>query len=254
MSQASENHIGWLDRRILVTLEDGLEAATPAFHLLLIGRCVMSGLKGNFDCIVGIDISKDKFDALWHNRWRGRRFFRFQRPWIGRVSKSWRNILARFRVFRFNRDGVYASYHVNLFSYLVAAWRLINPSHQFHCWFPNYVKMQLRRQRRTKKDQLSLPGFSSCQWKLPCFNGRLVLLISDLRDLSASGRVWLTRWHFWKSDQQLLNITFPELEHMVGIIYEVYSQAFAAISFRKMLLEIRTLVNCPDLDCGFLWS
>ena len=23
----------------------------------------MSGLKGNFDCIVGIDISKDKFDA-----------------------------------------------------------------------------------------------------------------------------------------------------------------------------------------------
>jgi transposase len=23
----------------------------------------MSGLKGNFDCIVGIDVSKDKFDA-----------------------------------------------------------------------------------------------------------------------------------------------------------------------------------------------
>ena len=23
----------------------------------------MSGLRGNFDCIVGIDVSKDKFDA-----------------------------------------------------------------------------------------------------------------------------------------------------------------------------------------------
>ena len=41
----------------------GLEAYGTCVSPLLIGGDAMSGLKGRFDGFVGIDVSKDKFDA-----------------------------------------------------------------------------------------------------------------------------------------------------------------------------------------------
>ena len=64
MSQASVNHnrVGWIIES-LSRWRIGLEATAPAFSLLLMGGDAMSGLKGSFDCFVGIDVSKSKTGA-----------------------------------------------------------------------------------------------------------------------------------------------------------------------------------------------
>jgi len=47
----------------------------------------------------------------------------------------------------------------------------------------------------------------------------------------------------------------PELEHMVGIFTTVYSQAFAAISFRKWHLRDKDIGQLSQtLIADFLWS
>jgi len=80
----------------------------------------MSGLKGNFDCIVGIDISKDKFDACGITGEEAKIFqisvamdrkgFEKLKKHLGSASGS--SVLIGMEST--------ASYHVNLFSYLVA--------------------------------------------------------------------------------------------------------------------------------------
>jgi hypothetical protein len=52
-----------LDHRILVTLEDWSGGYGSCFSFHLLEGEAMSGLKGGFDSFVGIDVSKDKFDA-----------------------------------------------------------------------------------------------------------------------------------------------------------------------------------------------
>ena len=47
----------------------------------------MSGLKSNVDSFVGIDISKDKFDACGIPG-DEKKLFQFQRPWIGKVLRN----------------------------------------------------------------------------------------------------------------------------------------------------------------------
>ena len=87
----------------------GLETTTPAFHFLLLGGDVMSGLKDSFDCFVGIDISKDKFDAhgitgeesklIQLSATRDRKGFEKLKRHLAAVSVS--------SIFHINRDGVY---------------------------------------------------------------------------------------------------------------------------------------------------
>jgi len=47
----------------------------------------MSGLKGRFDCFVGIDVSKDKFDACGITGEEAK-LFRYLRAWIERVLRN----------------------------------------------------------------------------------------------------------------------------------------------------------------------
>jgi transposase len=125
-----------------------------------------------------------------------------------------------------------ASYHVNLFSYLVSeGYRgiLINP-----LLISNYVKMQLRKTKTDKKDAVVIAQFLLT-------NGDTLIqratpsLISDLRDLSRQRESLVDEMTSLKIEiKHLLNITFPELEHRVGIftksiikLLQQYPSAFA---------------------------
>ena len=192
----------------------------------------MSGLKGKIDSFVGIDISKDKFDACGITGEENKLFqfsatmdrngFEKLKDHLGAVSVS--SVLIGMEST--------ASYHVNLFSYLVSeGYRviLINP-----LLISNYVKMQLRKTKTDKKDAVVIAHFLLA-------NGDTLIqrvtpsLISDLRDLSRQRESLVYEMTSLKIEiKQLLNITFPELEHMVGIftksiikLLQQYHSAFA---------------------------
>jgi transposase len=195
----------------------------------------MSGLKGNFDCIVGIDVSKDKFDACGIT---GKEVKLFQIS-VAMDRKGFEKLKKQLSSFSVSSVLIgmesTASYHVNLFSYLVAAGYkviLINPLQ-----ISNYVKMELRKTKTDKKDAVVIARFLLA-------NGDTLMqratpsLISNLRDLSRQRESLVDEMTSLKIEiKQLLNITFPELEHMVGIftksILKLLQQYPSAVALRE---------------------
>ena len=195
----------------------------------------MSGLKGNFDCIVGIDVSKDKFDACGITG-EETKIFQISTSMDRKGFEKLKKQLSSF-----SESSVLigmestASYHVNLFSYLVAAGYkviLINPLQ-----ISNYVRMELRKTKTDKKDAVVIARFLLA-------NGESLMqratpsLISDLRDLSRQRESLVDEMTSLKIEiKQLLNITFPELEHMVGIftksILKLLQQYPSAVALRE---------------------
>ena len=192
----------------------------------------MSGIKGNLICFVGIDISKDKFDACGITG-EETKLFQFSatmdRKGFEKLKEHLMAVAASSVLIGMEST---ASYHVNLFSYLVAeAYKviLINP-----LLISNYVKIQLRKTKTDKKDAVVIAHFLLT-------NGDTLIqqatpsLISDLRDLSRQRESLVDEMTALKVEiKQLLNITFPELEHMVGIftksilkLLQQYPSAFA---------------------------
>jgi len=149
----------------------------------------MSGLKGRFDCFVGIDVSKDKFDACGITGEEAK-LFQISAGMDRKGLRTEGTSCICFCVIRINRMESTASYHVNLFSYLVSEGYkviLINP-----LLISNYVKMQLRKTKTDKKDAVVIAQFLLA-------NGDTLIqritpsLISDLRIFPVSGRAWWTR-------------------------------------------------------------
>ena len=81
---------------------------------------MISGLKGNFDCIVGIDISKDKFDACGITGEEAKLFqisAAMDRKGFEKLKRHFSALSVSSVLIGMEST---ASYHVNLFSYLVA--------------------------------------------------------------------------------------------------------------------------------------
>jgi transposase len=201
----------------------------------------MTGLNGNVDSFVGIDISKDKFDAcgitveetklFQFSATMDRNGFEKLKGHLGAISVS--SVLIGMEST--------PSYHVNLFSYLVSeGYRviLINP-----LLISNYVKMQLRKTKTDKKDAVVIAHFLLANGDT--LNQRATpSLISDLRDLSRQRESLVYEMTSLKIEiKQLLNITFPELEHMVGIFTK---------SIIKLLQQYPSAVALRDADLGQL--
>ena len=172
----------------------------------------MSGIKGRFDSFVGIDVSKDKFDACGITGEEAK-LFQFS---AAMDRKGFEKLKGHLAVVSASSVLIgmesTASYHVNLFSYLVSEGYsviIINP-----LLVSNYVKMQLRKTKTDKKDAVVIALFLLA-------NGNALIqrvtpsLISDLRDLSRQRESLVDEMTALKINiKRLLNITFPELEHM----------------------------------------
>lgn len=175
----------------------------------------MSGLKGHFDCFVGIDISKDKFDTCGITGEEAK-LFQFSATMDRKGFEKLKGHLAAVSISSvlIGMEST-ASYHVNLFSYLVSEGYnvlLINP-----LLISNYVKMQLRKTKTDKKDAIVIAQFLLTNGDTLIQRATLSLM-SDLRDLSRQRESLVVEMTALKIEiKRLLNITFPELEHMTGI-------------------------------------
>lgn len=150
----------------------------------------MSGFMCGFAGFVGIDVSKDKFDACGI-RSDEAKLFQFSATMDRKGFDKLKGHLAAVSISSvlIGMEST-ASYHVNLFSYLVSEGYnviLINP-----LLVSSYVKMQLRKT---------------------------------------------------KTDKNLLNITFPELEHMTGIFTK---------AILKLLLRYPSAHSLKGVDLGHL--
>ena len=175
----------------------------------------MSGFMCGFAGFVGIDVSKDKFDACGI-RSDEAKLFQFSATMDRKGFDKLKGHLAAVSISSvlIGMEST-ASYHVNLFSYLVSEGYnviLINP-----LLVSSYVKMQLRKTKTDKKDAFVIAQFLRA-------NGDTLTqrvtpsLISDLRDLSRQRESLVDDMTALKMEiKRLLNITFPELEHMTGI-------------------------------------
>ena len=205
------------------------------------GGDAMSGLQGSFDGFVGIDVSKDKFDACGITGGEVK-LFQFSAAMDRKGFEKLKGHLAAASIssILIGMEST-ASYHVNLFSYLVCEGYkvlLINP-----LLISNYVKMQLRKTKTDKKDAVVIAEFLLT-------NGDTLIqratpsLISDLRDLSRQRESLVDEMTALKIEiKRLLNITFPELEHMVGIFTK---------SILKLLQQYPSAFALRDADLGQL--
>ena len=201
----------------------------------------MSGLKGHFDCFVGIDISKDKFDTCGITG-KEAKLFQFSATMDRKGFDKLKGHLAAVSISSvlIGMEST-ASYHVNLFSYLVSEGykvTLINP-----LLISNYVKMQLRKTKTDKKDAVVIAQFLLT-------NGDTLIqratpsLISDLRDIARQRESLVDEMTALKIEiKRLLNITFPELEHMAGIFTK---------SIIKLLQHYPSAFALRDADIGQL--
>jgi transposase len=201
----------------------------------------MSGLKGNGDSFVGIDVSKDKFDACGITGDEAK-LFQFSATMDRQGFEKLKGHLAAVSISSvlIGMEST-ASYHVNLFSYLVSeGYKVIfvNP-----LLISNYVKMQIRKTKTDKKDAVVIAQFLLT-------NGDTLIqratpsLIADLRDLSRQRESLVDEMTSLKIEiKQLLNIIFPELEHMVGIFTK---------SILKLLQKYPSAFALRDADLGQL--
>jgi len=205
------------------------------------GGDAMSGLKGSFDGFVGIDISKDKFDACGITSDEVK-LFQFSATMDRKGFEKLKGHLAVVSVSSviIGMEST-ASYHVNLFSYLVSGGYkvlLINP-----LLISNYVKMQLRKTKTDKKDAVVIAQFLLASGDTLIQRAPLSL-ISDLRDLARQRESLVDEMTALKIEiKRLLNITFPELEHMVGIFTK---------SILKLLQQYPSAFALRDADLGQL--
>jgi transposase len=203
------------------------------------GGDAMSGLKGSFNGFIGIDVSKDKFDACGITG-DEKKIFQLSATMDRKGFEKLKGHLAAVSISSvlIGMEST-ASYHVNLFSYLVSEGYkviLINP-----LLISNDVKMQLRKTKTDKKDAVVIAQFLLA-------NGDTLIqrvtssLISDLRDLARQRESLVDEMTALKIEiKRLLNITFPELEHMVGIftksILKLLQQYPSAFTLRDANLD-----------------
>jgi transposase len=198
----------------------------------------MSGLKDGFECFVGIDISKDKFDVCGVARDEAK-LFQFSAAMDRKGFEKLKGHLAGSSVL-IGMEST-ATYHINLFSYLVSEGFnviLINP-----LLVSNFVKMQLRKTKTDKKDAAVIASFL-------LVNGNTLMqrvtpsLIVDLRDLSRQRESLTDEMTALKMNiKRLLNITFPELEHITDVFTK---------SMLKLIRQYPSAAALRDADHGQL--
>jgi hypothetical protein len=203
----------------------------------MVGGDAMSGSRRPFQGFVGIDVSKDKFDACGI-RGDGAKLFQFSTTMDRKgfeKLKSHHSFVSPGSVL-IGMEST-ASYHVNLFSFLASegyAVVVINP-----LLISNYVKMQLRKTKTDKKDAWVIAQFLLAN-RDSLIRRATSPLILDLRELARQRESLVDQMTSLKNDiKRILNVTFPELEHMTGIFTK---------SILKLLQHYPSAYALKDID------
>ena len=171
----------------------------------------------SFSGFLGIDVSKDKFDAYCIDI-TGEKQFYLSCP-MDRTG--FEKLVSRLGALSIPQESLLigmestACYHMNLFSFLLAGGYtavIINP-----LLISNFVKMQLRKTKTDKKDALVIAQFLLMNMDTLAQTS-ISPHVSDLRDLSRQRESLLSQMTALKCDmKRLLTITFPELEKLTGV-------------------------------------
>ncbi len=173
--------------------------------------------KTSFSGFLGIDVSKDKFDAYCIDI-NGEKHFYLS---CSMDRTGFEKLVSRLGALSISQESILigmestACYHMNLFSFLLAGGYtavIINP-----LLISNFVKMQLRKTKTDKKDALVIAQFL-LMYRDTLAQKSISPHVSDLRDLSRQRESLLSQMTALKCDmKRLLTITFPELEKQAGI-------------------------------------
>jgi len=173
--------------------------------------------KTAFSGFLGIDISKDKFDAYCIDIDGEKQFYLscpMDRVGFEKLVDCLETSSIPRESFLIGMEST-ACYHMNLFSFLLAGGYMaiiINP-----LLISNFVKMQLRKTKTDKKDALVIAQFLS-MYADGLAQTSISPHISDLRDLSRQRESLLSQMTAIKCDmKRILTITFPELEKLTGV-------------------------------------
>lgn len=171
----------------------------------------------SFSGFLGIDVSKDKFDAYCIDI-TGEKQFYLSCP-MDRTG--FEKLVSRLGALSIPQESLLigmestACYHMNLFSFLLAGGYtavIINP-----LLISNFVKMPLRKTKTDKKDALVIAQFLLMHMDTLAQTS-ISPHVSDLRDLSRQRESLLSQMTALKCDmKRLLTITFPELEKLTGV-------------------------------------
>jgi transposase len=178
---------------------------------------------------VGIDVSKDKFDACGIGG-KGEKIFSLTAPMD---RKGFEKLIVHLRGKSSLLLGLEstACYHIALFSYLTAkGYRvvIINP-----LLISNFVKLQLRKTKTDKKDALTIAQFLMLR-KEALANQVYSSDLMELRDLARRRERLSDQVTKLKGNmKRILSVTFPELEHITGV-------------FAKSVLQV--LIRFPSAD------
>lgn len=167
--------------------------------------------------IIGIDVSKDKFDTCCLNS-KGKEIFSFSATMD---SAGFDGLLQKIYSFSLSKTNVVVGmestgcYHLNLFSFLTGMnfqALIINP-----LLISNFMKLDLRKTKTDKKDAAVIAHFlllhQDAVHKL-----NLSEEIADLRDLARQRESLVKQMSALKNDlKRLLSITFPELEKETNV-------------------------------------
>lgn len=166
---------------------------------------------------LGIDISKEKFDACCIGS-NGEKRFRMS---ASMSREGFEELLMQVSSLTKTKESVLigmestACYHINLYSFLTSRGFnvvIINP-----LLVSNFMKLQLRKTKTDKKDALIIAQFLLTK-KDALYHNVVTPEITDMRDLARQRESLIDQMTAIKSDtKRLLTITFPELEHIAGI-------------------------------------
>jgi transposase len=193
--------------------------------------------KSSFRGVVGIDVSKDKFDAYCMDI-EGEKGFSLS---CSMDRAGFEKFASRLESLSIPPDSLLigmestACYHVNLFSFLLAAGYtavVINP-----LLISNFVKMQLRKTKTDKKDALVIAQFL---WMHRDSLSQAVISphVSDLRDLSRQRESLLNQMTALKCDmKRILAMTFPELEKRTGVFTKSILQLLSRFPSARAIVQ-----------------
>jgi len=175
------------------------------------------GKEASLRFFLGIDISKEKFDACLIGT-NGEKLFQMA---ASMDRAGFDELLGRLASVAGSRESILigmestACYHINLFSFLTSrgfSAIIINP-----LLICNFMKLQLRKTKTDKKDAVVIAQFLLLK-KDSLSQNLLSPDSTDLRDLARQRESLLDQMTAIKSDfKRVLSITFPELEQVTGI-------------------------------------